>query len=63
MTDEERRADGWKRCEEEPIICPANGILFWIEEGDWYKIVSDPAPWPKCRHLSVSNIQPALHRN
>jgi hypothetical protein len=56
MTDKEKRAAGWKRRDEKPITCPANGILFWIEgEDDWYKIVDDPGLWPGCRHVSVSN--------
>jgi hypothetical protein len=41
MTDEERRADGWRPFGE-PNSYPdamAYGTLYWIEDDGWYKII------------------------
>lgn len=37
----EKPDDGWKP-KTEPIEVPASGRVFWIEEGDCYKIIDDP---------------------
>jgi hypothetical protein len=65
-----RKPRGLKSRDEEPLTCPANGILFWIEgEDDWYKIVDDPRRRRRSRPaaekrdelapklLTVSNLQ------
>ena len=44
-TDEEKRADGWHRFDQEPIVIPSDGQVRWVEDGQgWYKLLPGEGP-------------------
>lgn len=55
---------GWIPITEPIILPPEGGEVFWIEDGDWYKIIPKPHdfPWPEqeCFYAFCSGISRAV---
>lgn len=49
--------ENWKPFSE-PIVCPPNGEVYWIESEDGYLIIDKPSTdWPETQRFRVQSQQ------
>jgi hypothetical protein len=56
-----REMSDWKHISESITLPPEGGEVYWVEEGDFYKIIPKPvdAPWPEteCFYASYEPVE------